>query len=64
MQLPLEKVYTGLNIVVRQRGGNQGETERWSNVIWTKDSRRDKIRAKARANKGESMRCLWYVKEK
>ena len=42
IQLPLEKVYTRLKIVSRRRGGNQGETERWSNVIWAKDSRGDK----------------------
>ena len=41
IQLPLEKVYTRLKIVSRQRGGNQMETERWSNVIWAEDSRRD-----------------------
>ena len=63
MQLPLEKVYTGLNIVVRQRGGNQGETERWSNVIWAKDSRRDKIRAKARANKVNPCDVFGMLKE-
>ena len=51
MQLPLEKVFTRLKIVSRQIGGNQGETERWSNVIWAKASRQDKIRAKARAKK-------------
>ena len=51
IQLPLEKVYTRLKIVSRRRGGNQGETERWSNVIWTEDSRRHEIWAKAHANK-------------
>ena len=51
MQLPLEKVYTRLKIVSRRRGGNQGETERWSNVIWAEDSRRDEIFAEERANK-------------
>ena len=51
MQLPLEKVYTRLKIVSRGRGGNQGETERWSNVNWAEDSRRDEILAEARANK-------------
>ena len=51
IQFPLEKVYTRLKIVSRRRGGNQGETERWSNVIWTEDSRRHEIWAKAQANK-------------
>ena len=50
IQLPLVKVYTRLKIVSRRRGGNQGETERWSNVIWAKDFWPCKIRAKARAN--------------
>ncbi|XP_044166708.1 uncharacterized protein LOC122950775 [Acropora millepora] len=52
IQLPLEKVYTGLKIVPRRRGGNrQGETERWRDVIWTEDSGRDEIWGEARANK-------------
>ena len=51
IQLPLEKVYTRLKIVSRQRGGNQGETKRWSDVIWAEDSWRDEIWAEARANK-------------
>ena len=63
IQLPLEKVYTRLKIVSRQRGGNQGETERWSNVIWAKDSRRDKIRAKARANKVNPCDVFGLLKE-
>ena len=50
MQLPLEKVYTRLKIVSRQRGGNQRETKRWSDVIWAEDSRRDATSAEARAN--------------
>ena len=63
IQLPLEKVYTRLTIVSRRRGGNQGETERWSNVIWAKDSRRDKIRAKARANKVNLCDVFCMLKE-
>ena len=51
IQLPLEKVYTRLKIVSRRRGGNQWETERWSDAIWAEDSRRDEISAEARANK-------------
>ena len=50
IQLPLEKVYTRLKIVSRQRGGNQGETKRWSDVIWAEDFRRDATSAEARAN--------------
>ena len=63
IQLPLEKVYTRLKIVSRQRGGNLGETERWSNVIWAKDSRRDKIRAKARAKKVDPCDVFGMLKE-
>ena len=51
IQLPLEKVYTRLKIVSRRRGGNQGETKRWSDVIWAEDSRRDEVWAATRANK-------------
>ena len=51
IQLPLEKVYTRLKIVSRRRGGNQRETERWSDVIWAEDSRRDEIWAEAGLNK-------------
>ena len=51
IQLPLEKVYTRLKIVSRRRGRNQGETERWSDVIWAEDSRREEIWAEARANR-------------
>ena len=63
IQLPLEKVYTRLKIVSRRRGGNQGETERWSNVIWAEDSRRDEIRAKARADKVNPCDVFGMVKE-
>ena len=63
IQLPLEKVYTRLKIVSRRRGGNQGETERWSNVIWAKDSWRDKIRAKARAKKVNPCDVFGMLKE-
>ena len=41
IQLPLEKIYTRLKIVSRRRGGDQGETKRWSDIIWAVDSRRD-----------------------
>ena len=51
IQLPLEKVYTRLKIVSRRRGGNQGETKRWSDVIWAEDSQRDATSAEVRANK-------------
>ena len=51
IQLLLEKVYTRLKIVSRRRGGTQGETKRWSDVIWAEDSRRDATSAEARANK-------------
>ena len=47
IQLPLEKVYTRLKIVSRRRGGNQGETNSWSDVIWAEASRRDEIWAEA-----------------
>ena len=50
IQLPLEKVYTRLKIVSRRKGDNQGETERWSDVIWDEDSWRDEIWEEARAN--------------
>ena len=63
IQLPLEKVYTRLKIVSRKRGGNQGETERWSNVIWGENSRCDKIRAKARANKVNPYDVFGMLKE-
>ena len=41
IQLPLEKVYTRLKIVSRQRGGNQGETKRWRDSIWDEDEDED-----------------------
>ena len=63
MQLPLEKVYTRLKIVSRRRGGNQGETERWSNVKWAEDSRRDEILAEARANKVNPCDVFAMLKE-
>ena len=50
IQLPLEKVYTRLKIVSRRKGDNQGETERWSDVIWDEDSWRDEIWEEAPAN--------------
>ena len=43
IQLPLEEVYTRLKIVSRRRGDNQGETRRWSDLVWDEDSRRDEI---------------------
>ena len=63
IQLPLEKVYTRLKIVSRRRGGNQGETERWSNVIWAEDSRRDATSAEARANKANPCDVFTMLKE-
>ena len=63
IQLPLGKVYTRLKIVSRQRGGNQGETKRWSDVIWAEDSRRDEIWAKARAIKANSCDVFGMLKE-
>ena len=51
IQLPLEKVHTRLKIVSRRKGGNQGETKCWGDVIWAEDSRRDEIWAEAGANK-------------
>ena len=50
IQLPLEEVYTRLKIVSRRRGGNQGETKRWSDVTWDEDSRRDEIWAEGGLN--------------
>ena len=64
MQLPLEKVYTRLKIVSRRRGGNQGETERWSDVVWAEDSRRDEISAEARANRANPCDVFGMLKEK
>ena len=63
MQLPLEKVYTRLKIVSRQRGGNQEETERWSDLIWTEDSRQDEVFAEARANKTNPCDVFGMLKE-
>ena len=51
IQLPLEKVYTRLKIVSRQRGGSQGEAERWGDVIWAEDSWRDEIWEETEADK-------------
>ena len=63
IQLPLEKVYTRLKIVSRRRGGNQGETKRWSDVIWAEDSRRDEIWTEARANKANPCDVFAMLKE-
>ncbi|XP_068713671.1 uncharacterized protein [Montipora foliosa] len=63
IQLPLEKVYTRLKIVSRRRGGNQGETKRWSDVIWAEDSLRDEIWAEARANKANPCDVFGMLKE-
>ena len=63
IQLPLETVYTRLKIVSRRRGGNQGETKRWSNVIWAEDSRRDEIWAEARANKANPCNVFGMLKQ-
>ena len=63
IQLPLEKVYTRLNIVSRRRGGNQRDTKRWSNVIRREDSRRDEIWAEARANEANPYDFFGMLKE-
>ena len=63
IQLPLENVYTRLKIVSRQRGRNQGETERWSDVIWDEDSWRDEIWEKAGANKANPCVVFAMLKE-
>ena len=63
IQLPLEKVYTRLKIVLRQRGGNQGETKRWRDVIWAEDFWRDEIWAEARANKANPCDVFGMLKE-
>ena len=63
IQLPLEKVYTRLKIVSRQKGGNQGETKRWSDVMWAEDSQRDEIWAEARANKANPCDVFGMLKE-
>ena len=63
IQLPLEKVYTRLKIVSRQKGGNQGETKRWSDVIWAENSRRDDIWAEARAKKANPCDVFGMLKE-
>ena len=63
IQLPLEKVYTRLKIVSRRRGGKQGETKRWSDVIWAEDSRRDATSAEARANKANPCNVFAMLKE-
>ena len=63
IQLPLEKVYTRLKIVSRRKGGNQGETKRWSDVIWAEDSRRDAASAEARTNKANPCDVFAMLKE-
>ena len=63
IQLPLEKVYTRLKIVSRERGSNQGETKRWSDVIWAEDSRRDEVWVEARANKANPCDLFGMLKE-
>ena len=63
MQLPLEKVYTRLKIVSRERGGIQGETKCWGDAIWAEDSRRDEILAEARANKVNPCDVFGLLKE-
>ena len=63
IQLPLEKVYTRLKIVSRQRGGNRGETERRSDVICAEDSRREEIWAEAGANKANPCDVFAMLKE-
>ncbi|XP_015747395.1 PREDICTED: uncharacterized protein LOC107327154 [Acropora digitifera] len=63
IQLPLEKVYTRLKIVSRRRGGNQDETECWSDVIWAEYFRRDEIWAEARANEANPCDVFGMLKE-
>ncbi|XP_044170453.1 uncharacterized protein LOC114951019 [Acropora millepora] len=63
IQLPLEKVYTRLNIVSRRRGGNQKETKCWGDVIWAEDSQRDEIWADARANEANPCNVFAVLKE-
>ena len=63
IQLPLEKVYTRLKIVSRQRGSNQGETKCWSDVIWAEDSWRGEIWAEARTNKANPSDVFGMLKE-
>ena len=63
IQLPLEKVYTRLKIVSRQRGGNQGDTNSW-NWKFPEDFRRDEIWAEAQANKTNPCVVFRMLKEK
>ena len=63
IQLPLEKVYTRLKIVSRQRGGNQGETRCWGCPVWNEDSWRDEIWAEARANEANPCDVFGKLKE-
>ena len=63
IQLPLEKVYTRVKIVSRRKGGNQWETEPWSDVIWFKDSRRDDMWPEARANEANPCDVYGMLKE-
>ena len=64
IQLPLEKVYTRLKIVSRRRGDNQGQTKRWSDVIWAEESRRGASSAEARAKKANPCDVFGMLKEK
>ncbi|XP_044175056.1 uncharacterized protein LOC114949013 [Acropora millepora] len=63
IQLPLEKVYTRVKIVSRRKGGNQWETEPWSDVIWFKDSRRDDMWPEVRANEANPCDVYGMLKE-
>ena len=63
IQLPLEKVYTRLKIVSRRKGGNQEETERWSDVSWDEDSWRDEIWEEERATKANPCDVFGMIKE-
>ena len=63
IQLPLEKVYTRLKIVSRRRGGNQGETKCWGDVIWAEDFRRDEIWTEAWAKKANPCNVFSVLKE-
>ena len=63
IQLPLEKVYTRLKIVSRRRGGNQGETKRWSDVMWPSYPGQHEIWAEARANEANPCDVFGMLKE-
>ena len=63
IQLPLEKVYTRLNIVPRQRRGNQRETICLCEVIGVGDSRREEIWSEEQAIKANPCDVFAMLKE-